>query len=141
MAGTTMSPKRSGSSPERRSRSSNPKAATISGHEAHKLRAPEPSPAPSPPPHARRQARISSQSAPKLGHVTFVDEVAELGDSAVELEPDLAGRAVTLLGDDHFRQAIDPRHLLAPFVDLRMVVGRLTRREIIIFAVDEEDDV
>src|SRR5437763_5914735 len=115
MAGTTMSPKRSGSSPERRSRSSNPKAATISDHEAHKLRAPEPSPAPSPPPHARRQARISSQSAPKLGHVALIDQVAELDDSAVELEPDLAGRAVALFRYDHLGKAVDPRHFFAPF--------------------------
>src|SRR3954469_24691319 len=107
------------------------------------LRAPNRSPAPSSP----SPWKVSLAS--HLRQIAFVDRVAELGDAAVELQPHLAGRAVALLGDDHFGQAVNPAHVLLPLLigfddlDIVVVLGGLglARGDIIILAIDEEYDV
>ena len=66
---------------------SSPKAATTSGRKM-RLRAPDRARRPHPPP----TERVSSRSRIS-GNVAVVGGVAELGDAAVELEPDLAGRS------------------------------------------------
>src|SRR5881394_1578507 len=70
-----------------------------------------------------------------------VGGVAELGDAALELEADLAGRAVALLRDDHFRLAVGAFHLLAPSRGIGVVVAWLLGREVIILTVDKEHDI
>ena len=57
--------------------------------------------------------------------------------------------AVALLGDDHFGHAVDSAHVLLPLLigfddlDIVVVLGRLglARGDVIILAVDEQDDV
>src|SRR5215203_2067657 len=96
------------------------------------MRAPNPAGALVPPP-----PKLFSLAA-HFRQVIIVDGIAELGDAAVEFDPDLAGRTVALLGDDDFRLAVRASHLFLPPGKIGMVVGRLLRREIIILAIDEE---
>ena len=101
---------------------SSPKAATTSGHNV--LRAPD-FPAP-PAPHQREYRSIQPRAS---GRKPSSAAVAELGDPAVELEPHLAGRAVALLGDDHFGAAVGALHLLLPLGEIGMVVGAAAWRQ------------
>ena len=60
------------------------------------------------PDRCRRPVPHPSKLVAHLGQIAFLGGVAELGDAAVELEPDLAGRAMALLGDDQLGAAVDP---------------------------------
>ena len=79
----------------------------------------------------------------------FCRKVRKAGDARLEAQPDLAGRAVALLGDDHLGEAMHALHLGRPG-RVRLVCGdvvvagrklRLARRDVIVFAVDEPHHV
>src|ERR1700704_4309952 len=75
--------------------------------------------------------------------------VGEAGDLGLELQLDLAGGAMALLGDDQLGELVDSLHVALPLLVALENLGivafdralGLVRRDIIFLTVDEEDDV
>src|SRR4029079_5058713 len=84
--------------------------------------------------------RIISRAA-EFRHVAFVGEGAEIGEAALEAAGLLARASVPVLGNDHARLVVRALHIIFPFRKVRMVVGGLLGRQVIVLAIDKQDDV
>src|SRR6202790_539941 len=76
-----------------------------------------------------------------VGQMVVQRQIAEPGETGLELQLDRAGWAVALLADDHFGLAVHQRHVQLPFLIFRRARAGFLVRQIIFLAEHEHHHV